>query len=108
MFLLGLDVFAFCFRCRLTASFAHSHAREIRRLNRPEQKATLMPSSSLEPARAIHDVPNPREKEDDRTARNKTNHAPAREEARGTVRPLALTIPGRICPGVGDESRLLR
>ncbi len=23
MFLLGLDVFAFCFRCRLTASFAH-------------------------------------------------------------------------------------
>ena len=77
--------------------------------NRPEhwlpRPATRL--SALSVQSVSHDV-SPREKEDDRTARNKTNHAPAREEARGTVRPLALTIPGRICPGVGDESRLLR
>ena len=47
-------------------------------------------------------------REDDRTARDKTDHAPAREEAIGTVRPLALTVPERSCPEVGDESRLLR
>src|SRR5271156_1721959 len=45
-------------------------------------------------------------REDGRTARDKTNHAPAGEKPRGTVRPLTPTVPRRCRRNVGDELRL--